>query len=900
MRGCPRESDLEAFVSGSGEVLPHAAVEDHVAKCGLCRTWVDEARRDEEFLRSLRKYRSSSSLGSEDHRPSDAAARSLHTDEIAFDLPFTLGDYRIIRRIGEGGMGAVFEAEQDRPARRVALKILRSGLPSQRARRRFEHEAELLGRLQHPGIAQIFEAGVAQTSRGSLPYLAMELITGERVTDFAARNRLGTRERLALLADVAEAIQHAHLRGVVHRDLKPANILIDESRRARILDFGIARATDLDTRTSLRTDIGQLVGTLPYMSPEQVIGDSDSIDARSDVYSLGVVAYELLAGRLPHDLRGRSLVDAARTIREEEPASLSSVNATLSGDVDTLVAKALERDPARRYQSAIAFADDIRRYLRNEPIVARPASAAYQLRKFAARNRALVAGAAATIGALALGAAGSLWFALAARQARDEALRESDRAQQAESRALDAAEQARIEAIKSTRVQAFLTEMLQSPDPARAGPRITVRELLDAAAPRARAEFADTPDLRAAVLDTLGGTYESLGAFDAAEPLFREALETRRQLFGDASEHTIASTTHLASTLASLGRSDEADPLVTGAATLATEHLGRTHTLTLDVLNDMAWLRDYQGRAVEAEALYREIAAAKETTLGPDAPSTLKSLHNVAVILHTHSRPAEAEPILRRCYYSSRSARGEKHPDTISFQMSLGILEYKLNRLPEALALIDAALPLFREVFGDEHKRTADCAGVLAVLKLESGDPAGASMVFQQLYEQRRKSLGPTHLDTLRMMMNIGVCASRLKDNAEAERWYRDTLALMREAHPKHPELRRLLANLALVLRDEKRWDESIMLFRELLQLAQSAEGETVDLVYHARDYLAETLLNAGALDEAESIWRETLAATKLQPGKLETGLPAHFEKRLAEVAAARGEAVETQPAHAP
>ncbi|MFG0284390.1 MAG: WD40 repeat domain-containing serine/threonine protein kinase [Phycisphaerales bacterium JB039] len=367
-------------------------------------------------------------------------------------VPETIGRYRVLRVIGVGGMGMVYEAEQDAPRRRVALKVIRPDVACATAPRRFQREADILGQLQHPGIAHIYEAGVVRTALGEQPYFAMELVAGEPIDEYAGRRGLDSRARLALVALICDAVQHAHERGVIHRDLKPANILVADAappgsgagRPAaseappgwpKVLDFGVARFTDGEARGMTRTEAGQLIGTLSYMSPEQVRAEPGGVDGRADVYAIGVILYELLCGEPPLDLAGRTLPEAASLIREKEPSRLASRAGEFRGDIDTIVSKAIEKDPARRYASPGALAADIRRMLRDEPIEARPASTFYQLRKFARRNRALVGGAAATFAVLVIGLIASAYFGIAAVEDRNAARSEMRRAERTAYRA---------------------------------------------------------------------------------------------------------------------------------------------------------------------------------------------------------------------------------------------------------------------------------------------------------------------------------------------------------------------------------------------------------------------------------------------------------------------------------
>ncbi|MCO6436603.1 MAG: protein kinase [Phycisphaerae bacterium] len=450
-----------------------------------------------------------------------ASAETLGADQVmsgGVRVPPRIGKYRVVRVIGQGGMGTVLEAEQEKPRRTVALKVIRPGVATPSILRRFEQESQVLGRLQHPAIAQIYEAGTADAGQGAQPYFAMEFIQGRPLGEYADAARLGTRDRLALMARICDAVHYAHQKGVIHRDLKPGNILVDDLGQPKILDFGVARATDSDVQvTTMQTDVGQLIGTLAYMSPEQVLADPTELDTRSDVYALGVITYELLAGRLPHNLSRKMIPEAARMIREDDPAPLSTYNKIFRGDVETIVGKSLEKDKLRRYGSAAELAADIRRYLNDEPIVARPASTTYQLKKFAKRNKGLVGGVMTAFVVLIAGTAVSLWLAVQADRAR----------------AAEAAQRERAEANLHAAVEAvdkYLTEVSESPELKAHGLESLRRGLLGTAKEFYEAfakQRSDDPALRR----DLGSAYWRLGDIDrelanngAAEESYAKAL----------------------------------------------------------------------------------------------------------------------------------------------------------------------------------------------------------------------------------------------------------------------------------------------------------------------------------------------------------------------------------------
>jgi WD40 repeat protein len=426
MSGCPSQDQLQRLVAGE----PADGAVEHVEHCPNCQQALERLTSEqmpivaepgtpsqeprEEFLSRLER-----------ECQDGAAAPSRLPD----GPPPDVTGYRVIRLIGRGGMGAVYEAEQDNPRRPVALKMIRPGIGSPDIVKRFTREAHVLGRLHHPGIAQVYAAGLADDGQ---PFFAMELVQGPPLLQYAHEQQLDAGARLGLMARICDAVQHAHDHGIIHRDLKPANILVDETGQPRILDFGVARATAVDLQTTAGTEIGQVVGTLAYMSPEQVGGDPAAVDRRSDVYALGVILFQLLAGHLPYSLQGLPLAEAARMIHDRDAERLGSVNTSLRGDVETIAAKALEKDKDRRYATAVALAADLRRYLAGEPIMARPASAWYQFRKFARRNKAAVGGAAATFTALVAGLALAITFGMGeaeqrrvADKERREALRQT-------------------------------------------------------------------------------------------------------------------------------------------------------------------------------------------------------------------------------------------------------------------------------------------------------------------------------------------------------------------------------------------------------------------------------------------------------------------------------------------
>jgi len=661
-----------------------------------------------------------------------------------------IGHYRILEILGEGGMGVVYRAVQENPERTVALKLIKPGVQSRELLRRFEYESRILGWLKHPGIAQIFEAGVADTPEGPRPYFAMELIEGRPLRDYADVHRLDARSRLKLIAGICDAVHHAHQKGVIHRDLKPGNILVDESGQPKVLDFGVARATDADLRTTtLQTGVGQLVGTLGYMSPEQIKGDPEELDTRADVYALGVIGYELLTGRLPHDVSHKSVPEAARIISDEEPQRLSTVNRGLRGDIETIVTKALEKDKNRRYASAADLAGDIRRFLADQPISARPASAVYHFRKFARRNKALVAGVGIAFAALTAGLV--------------QTTMERNRARAAETIA-------RNEAAKAQAINKFLLDMFAAANPSvSGGADVRVRDLLDDAANRVAEAFAEQSKVAIDVRLFIGEAFRNLGLNDKAQPQLEEALRLAR-LHLDHGQHDFLNLLHSVA-LNSADRSQwaEAESLYRESLEGFRKLNGDEHPTTLGVMTNMVRPLAMTGKLEEAENLQRQTIEAYRRLYGPEHQRTLTSLHNLSSVLELAGKTAEREPILREVLQLQRKTLADDHPYTIFTMNSLAMTLFDLDRFGEAESLLREALERRTRVLGATNRYTLETQEALAATLAEAGDLAGAANLQRQALDGYVETMGEEHARTIACMSKLATFLTNPNQVHESE-----------------------------------------------------------------------------------------------------------------------------------
>ncbi len=563
--------------------------------------------------------------------------------------PKRIGHYHIKRVIAMGGMGTVYEATQEKPRRTVALKLMKQGIASRSALRRFEYESQILARLRHPGIAQIYEAGTHRDDNGTVPYFAMEYIPNALpINKYVREKKLGTRQKLELFASVCDAVHHGHQKGIIHRDLKPGNILVDSHGKVKVIDFGVARGTDSDLAvTTVQTDIGQLIGTLQYMSPEQCLADPHDIDTRSDVYALGVVLYELLSGKLPYKVSSTRIFDGTRIIREQEPTKLSTIDKSLKNDVETIILKALEKDRERRYQSSLELAQDIRRYLTGEAIIARPPSIVYQLRIFARKNKALFGATAAVFVVLVGGVIVSTSLYLQAQTARVEAEWQAERAQAAILKTLAARTEAERQTEKAQAAVDFLQNWLWNADPSRVGREVKLVTMLDRVGPAVRYFFQGQPETEAMVRTTIGLTYRGLLLYEPAEEHLTFALDILKRNLGEEHPDTLTSMYNLADVRQEQGRLGEAESLTVQVLEIRRRILGEDHPDTLDSLDVLAWFRQDEGKLAEAERLKRHVLEARKRILGEKDSGTQRAIGSLANLLLVQNRVAEAKRLYR-------------------------------------------------------------------------------------------------------------------------------------------------------------------------------------------------------------------------------------------------------------
>ena len=793
-------------------------------------------------------------------------------------------------------MGVVYGAEQDCPRRVVALKIIKPGFAGPEQRRRFEYESWALGRLHHPGIAQIYEAGTADTGLGPQPYFAMEFIHGRPLRDYAEAEHLSLRQRLGVMLKICEAVHHAHQQGVIHRDLKPGNILVDGTGQPKVLDFGVARATDCDAQETRETRLGQMVGTLAYMSPEQALGDPSEIDVRSDVYSLGLVLYELLAGRPAYQV-GRVLHEAVQTIREVEPVRLSAVDRAYRGDVETIVAKALDKEKGRRYGSAAELAADIRRYLEDEPIVARPPATTYQLQKFARRHRALVSGVAAVFVALIGGILASTWQAARATNAEHAATLQRDRATAAEQRAIEqrnsalrseqAATEAKAQAVlernravsekrradtksaAAKAVSAFLTNdvlaQASSIEQARLGtrpdPDLKVRTALDRADAGIEGKFVGQPLVEASIRLTIGSSYMDLGLFPQAQREIERAIDLRRRVLGGKNPDTIDAMVSLATLTARQGKWQEAEALFLRLIELRRGVFGDEHPQTLTIMGGLSGAYLVLGKYAQAIPLLTKTMEGRFRVLGEDDRNTLDSMNSLAGIYYNQGDYPKAEGLLLRIIGIQRRALGEQNPDTLRTMNNFAMLYGREGKYAEQEVMLLKVLEQRRRVLGNDHPETLVSMSNLATAYGVSGKYAQAEPLLKAAVEARSRVLGEDNPQTLLSRNNLADLYKNLGDYTQAEAVFTRVLeSCTRVLGSEHPETLASMNGLALVYLKQERTAEAEELFLKTLEGRRRALGREHPATTSVLESLGEIRLGQNRFTEAEALFKEALA----------------------------------------
>jgi eukaryotic-like serine/threonine-protein kinase len=829
----------------------------------------------------------SAQSGNASLRPMVASSRPPRTEEPGDSI----GRYKLLHQIGAGGMGVVYLAEQEQPVRRrVALKIIKLGMDTQSVIARFEAERQALALMDHPKISRVLDAGATRTGR---PYFVMELVRGIRITDYCEQNQCSLSQRLDLFVQICQAIQHAHQKGIIHRDIKPSNILVtlhDGVPMPKVIDFGVAKATEqtLSAQTAF-TVAGQFLGTPAYMSPEQTEFNGVDIDTRSDVYSLGVLLYELLTGQTPFEtseLLDTGLETMCRTIREKEPLkpstrltrelanssdrtraksenpgqrlALGSVATTrlrhvkeliprVRGDLDWIVMKALEKDRARRYETANDLAQDVQRHLGNETVTARPPSASYRFQKLIRRNRIAVAAASAVAVAVVVGLVSSTWLFF----------------------------NARTEARKNQTMAHFLKGMLRSLDPALAKGRqgTILHGILDQTAQQIAADLNSQPDIQAELRGMIGNTYYELADYAKAEAMHREALRARRALFGELDSSVAASLTDLGNAVNMQDRQPEAEVLLRQALAMRRTIFGPEH---VEVAHSLTWLADNltdQGKLAEAEKLQREALQMQRKLLRPDHPNVVLSLNNIGRVLQLDGRLGEAEVVYREVLALPRDQETLSSIDSVQ---KLALVLRDEGKLIEAETVSRQALAMSRKLLGNDHALVVTTFNELALVLQLQGRRAAVEALLREHLGRLRESLpadDPAIVGTLIELSQNLIAQEKFLD---AEQPAREALEILEEHPPDDWRAGNCRSFLGAALLGQKKFEEAGPL---LLAGYEGMKRHTDELPTVGPQYLNDSIQRlvqfydvTGQPDQA-AVWQHRLQG--LAPPTFPTQSPA-------------------------
>lgn len=802
-----------------------------------------------------------------------------------------IGPYKLKELIGEGGFGLVFVAEQQEPLRRyVAMKLIKPGMDSRDIIARFEAERQALALMDHPNIARVFDAGTTETGR---PYFVMELVRGVAITEFCDQGRLSTQERLSLFITVCQAVQHAHQKGIIHRDLKPSNVLVtrhDDKPVVKVIDFGIAKALHQRlTDRSIYTRFAQMMGTPSYMSPEQAEMSGLDVDTRSDIYSLGVLLYELMTGTTPFErdrLETAGLDEWRRILREEEPVRPSTRISTLGmalttvstnrrsdprqlsqlfrGELDWIIMKALEKDRDRRYATAADMARDVERYLHDEPVEASPPSSVYRMRKFLRRHRGPVLAALLIFIVLVGGVIGTSLGMLRAQLAQqEEAYRAKEEARQrhrAELAESDAKANA-VEAKKTADVALGLVHFLRNDLLGQAGiqtqskvlltpnPNLTVREALDRAAGSFGDRFKDQPDIEAAVRSTMGDAYRQLGQYDKAIVQLQRAVDLRSQP-EDAVRPQVIDVKHsLAQAYRDAGRTNDAIELYQQVRDSQIAVLGAEHAYTLTTLNNLAAAYRDANRRKEALDLFEQVRAARVRTLGPDDPATLYTLHNIATMYLEAGNIQEAVARLEKVRDAKVRVLGPEHLDTLPTLSNLAAAYWKSNQFTKSIPILENLVPLYQKMLGETHPETYRLLANLGVNYRDAGRLEEAVSLLKRAHQASRQYA------SLRWVAGeLQIAYVRSGKSMEAIALIKEKIVSSQASMTTDSlEYASVLAQSGLTMLELKAWADAEPLLRQCLAIREKKEYDAWR-TFGTKSILGGALLGQKKYAEAEPL----------------------------------------------
>ena len=783
--------------------------------------------------------------------------------EVMWQANGLIGPYHLLQLLGSGGMGEVWLAEQTEPVRRrVALKLIKAGMDTGEVVARFQSERQALALMDHPSIAKVFDAGSTPQGR---PYFAMEYITGVPITTYCDQHKMTLRPRLELFVQVCEGVQHAHQKAIIHRDLKPSNILVSEAEGkplARIIDFGVAKAVSHGVFTeTLFTRVGAIVGTPPYMSPEQAGTSGVDVDTRTDVYSLGVVLYELLVGVRPLDFHGLAFDEVLRRLREEESPRPSTklrmlgdqsgataqdrgsdapaLTRQLRGDLDAIATKALEKDRSRRYGSPSDLAADIWRYLSNEAVLAVPPSATYRARKFARRYRGSLAATGTCV--LVLIAAATISIHQSIRANREAAVAEA------------------------------VSDFLQNDLLAQAGPRaqwgrggqtdpdLKVRTALDRAAAGITGKFERQPEVEASIRETIGQAYWELGMPQKARKQFERAVELYRRIRGAEDAKTLRAASRVAGNTASEGRYAQAEPLVAQVVTTQRRVLGAEHPDTLHSMYDLANLYRGEGKYQQAEALLGEVLQVSRRIFGLEDARTLDCMDRLAELYQREGKYMQAETLSRRVLEIRRRVMGPEHPDTTVSMSDLGNVYLRQGKFAQAESLYSETLEIRRRVMGSEHPFTMAAMNNLALAYSQQGKYEQAEALDQKALEIRRRVLGSEAPETLMSMENLACDYSSQGKYLQAETLFAETVWVARKTlGPETPFTLNALSDAAFMYQREGKYALAETSTAEVLSARRKLGPVSATTMVVAAD-LALAYLSQRKFADSEPLARESV-----------------------------------------